>query len=108
MKHRIHLFVSALAVASAVLAFQPAAQAADIYGTIMFHGAPPPEINIVPLKNDPNCGPMHKEMPTTHFYVVGPKGGFGEVVVSLKGLQGKSTGAAAPPLAAARFCAQTC
>jgi plastocyanin len=41
---------------------------------------------------------MHKEMPTTHFYVVGPKGGFGDVVVSLKGIHGKSTGPEAKPL----------
>ena len=92
------MIIPALAAAGALLALLPAARAADIYGTITFHGTPPPEINIVPLKNDPNCGPMHKEMPTTHFYVVGPKGGFGDVVVSLKGVHGKSTGAAAKPL----------
>ena len=98
MKRHIRLVVSALAAASAVLVSLPAARAADIYGTITFHGTPPKEIDIVPLKNDPNCGPMHKEMPTTHFYVVGPKGGFGDVVVSLKGVHGKSTGPAAQPL----------
>jgi plastocyanin len=37
------------------------------------------------------------KMPTTHFYVVGPKGEFADVVVSLKGVTGKSTGASAPP-----------
>ena len=36
-------------------------------------------------------------MPTTHFYVVGPKGEFADVVVSLKGVTGKSTGASAAP-----------
>jgi plastocyanin len=35
--------------------------------------------------------------PTTHFYVVGPKGEFADVVVSLKGVTGKSTGASAAP-----------
>jgi hypothetical protein len=98
MKNRVQLMVPTLAAAGALVALLPAARAADIYGTITFKGTPPPEINIVPLKNDPNCGPMHKEMPTTHFYVVGPKGGFGDVVVSLKGLHGKSTGAEAKPL----------
>ncbi len=41
---------------------------------------------------------MYKTMPTTHFYVVGPKGGFGDVVVFLKGIHGKSTGPQAKPL----------
>lgn len=98
MRRRIYLSIAVLAAASALLALLPAARAADIYGTITLKGTPPPEIDIVPLKNDPNCGPMHKEMPTTHFYVVGPKNGFGDVVVSLKGVHGKSTGAEAKPL----------
>jgi plastocyanin len=98
MSSRISLSIPALAVTSALLAFPPCAPAADIYGTITFKGTPPPEINIVPLKNDPHCGPLHKEMPTTHFYRVGPNGGFGDVVVSLKGIQGHSTGAEAKPL----------
>lgn len=75
-----------------------AAAAADIYGTITYEGTPPPEINIVPLKNDPTCGPMYPKMPTTHFYEVGPQGGFGDVVVSLEGIHGKSTGPQASPL----------
>jgi hypothetical protein len=33
----------------------------------------------------------------THFYVAGPKGELGDVVVSLKGVSGKSTGATASP-----------
>jgi hypothetical protein len=55
-------------------------------------------VNIVPLKNDPNCGPLHQEMPTTHFYVLGPGGGLGDVVVALKGIRGKSAGSTASPL----------
>jgi hypothetical protein len=98
MKDRLGLFVPALVVAGAVVASAPAARAADIYGTLRFKGTPPPEINIVPLKNDPNCGAMHKTMPTTHFYVVGPNGGFGDVVVSINGSHGKSTGPEAKPL----------
>lgn len=52
--------------------------------------------------NDPTCGPLHKETPTTHFYVVGKNGEFGDVIVSLKdasgnNITGKSTGASAPP-----------
>lgn len=98
MKKRLYILVPALVAASALVALLPAARAADIYGTITFQGTPPPEINIVPLKDDPNCGPMYKKMPTTHFYVVGPNGGFGDVVVFLKGIQGKSTGPEAKPL----------
>jgi plastocyanin len=98
MRNRVLLVLSALAAASALLAVLPAARAADIYGTIMFKGTPPPELDILPLKSDPTCGPMHQEMPTTHFYLVGSKGGFGDVVVSLKGIHGKSTGAEAKPL----------
>jgi plastocyanin len=98
MKNRTSLFALALGAAGTLLASLAAARAADIYGTITFKGTPPPEINIVPLKNDPNCGPMHKTMPTTHFYKVGPKGGLADVVVALKGIQGKSTGPQAKPL----------
>ena len=85
-------------VVSALLAFLPAAVAADIYGTITFQGTPPAEIPITPLKNDPTCGPLHKQMPTTHFYRVGPQGGFADVVVSLAGVHGKSNGSEAKPL----------
>lgn len=95
---RLSLVVPALAATGALLTSLSATPAADICGTITFKGTPPPEINIVPLKNDPNCGPMHKEMPTTHFYEVGPNGGLAGVVVALKGDHGKSTGPEAKPL----------
>ncbi len=98
MKNRINSVAGALAVVSVFLVSLPAAQAADIYGTITYKGTPPPEIAIVPLKNDPTCGPLHRQMPTTHFYVVGPNGGLGDVVVSLKGVQGKYSGANTKPL----------
>jgi plastocyanin len=35
-------------------------------------------------------------MPTTQFYVVGPKGELADVIVSLQDMNGKSTGASAP------------
>jgi plastocyanin len=98
MKISIRSMVLAAAVAVALPAALSKAQAAYIYGTITFKGSPPPEIDITPLKNDPTCGPLHKEMPTTHFYVVAPAGGFGDVVVSLQGAPGQSTGAKAKPL----------
>jgi hypothetical protein len=98
MEHRLFMPLAALGVAGAFMVAAPSAHSADIYGTITFTGTPPPEINIVPLKNDPTCGPMHKEMPTTHFYVVGPHGGLADVVVALKGVHGTSTGPEAKPL----------
>ena len=86
-----------------VLAATSITRAADITGTITLIGTPPAEVPITPLMDDPNCGPLPKETPTTHFYVVGPNGEFGDVVVSLKNgdgsaITGKSTGAAAEPV----------
>jgi len=70
---------------------------ADIVGIITLKGTPPPEKEITPLMENPDCAKMHATMPTTHFYVVGAKGELADVVVSLKGVTGKSTGASAPP-----------
>jgi plastocyanin len=85
----------------ATLAFVPVARAADITGVITFKGTPPPEANYGPKMTEasPDCAAMYDpaKMPTTHFYVVGAKGEFADVVVSLKGVTGKSTGASAPP-----------
>jgi plastocyanin len=87
-------FILSLAVALTLL---QGVQAADITGVITLKGTPPAEIPITPLKDDPTCGPMYSSMPTTHFYVVGPKGELGDVVVYLKNVTGKSTGASAAP-----------
>jgi plastocyanin len=81
-----------------VLAATSISHAADITGTITLIGTPPAEVPITPLMNDPTCGPLHQETPTTHFYVVGSNGQFGDVIVSLKDaagqpITGKSTGA---------------
>jgi plastocyanin len=46
---------------------------------------------------NPDCAKMHATTPTTHFYVVGPNHELADVVVSLKGVTGKSTGASQPP-----------
>jgi plastocyanin len=74
------------------------ASAADIIGTITLQGTPPAEKEITPLMDNPDCAAMYNgKAPTTHFYVVGPKGEFADVVVSLKGVTGKSSGASAPP-----------
>ena len=72
--------------------------AADITGVITLKGTPPAEKEITPLMDNPDCAAMYNgKMPTTHFYVVGPNGEFADVVVSLKGVTGKSTGASVPP-----------
>jgi plastocyanin len=72
--------------------------AADITGVITLKGAPPAEVPITPIMDNPDCAAMYNgKVPTTHFYVVGPNGEFADVVVSLKGVTGKSTGASAPP-----------
>ena len=86
-----------------VLAATSISNAADITGTITLSGTPPAEVPITPVMSDPICGPTYKQAPTTHFYVVGPNGEFGDVIVSLKDasgneITGKSTGAGAPPV----------
>ncbi len=78
------------------LALGIAAKAGNITGEITFQGTPPPNVEIIPLENDPVCGALHKDKPFTHFYEVGPNGGLGDVVVALQ-VTGKSTGASAPP-----------
>ena len=82
----------------AALAVAPGARAADIIGTVTLNGTPPPEVPYTPLMNDPTCGAMYTTTPTTHFYVVGPNHELADVIVSLKGVTGKSTGASQPPV----------
>jgi len=89
---------TALFALAGLLAFLPRSEAADITGTITLKGTPPKEKDITPLKDDATCGPLHSTMPTTHFYVVGADGALADVVVSVQGVSGKSTGASAPPV----------
>lgn len=84
---------------AAILAAMPAARAADIVGIITFKGTPPAEKEITPIMDNADCAAIYNgKTPTTHFYVVGPKGELADVVVSLKDVTGKSTGATAPPV----------
>ncbi|MFO1477965.1 MAG: carboxypeptidase regulatory-like domain-containing protein [Verrucomicrobiota bacterium] len=83
-------------VAGLVLALP--AVAGEITGTVTLSGTPPAEKPIAPLKDDPTCGPLHSEMPTTHFFVVGPNKELADTIVMLKGVTGKSTGASAAPV----------
>jgi hypothetical protein len=84
-------------IAALAIGFASAALAGDVTGKITLNGAPPAEKEITPLKNDPNCGKLVSGMPTTTFYVVGEDGALAEAVVSIKGLEGQSKGASAPP-----------
>jgi hypothetical protein len=86
----------ALAIAFGVVTALQVATAGDISGSITLKGTPPPEKPITPLKDDPNCGKLHTDMPTTHHYIVGPKGELANVFITLKGISGKSTGPSAP------------
>src|SRR5471032_994586 len=84
---------------AAILAAMPVARAADIIGVITLKGTPPAEKEITPIMDNADCATMYNgKMPTTHFYVVSPKGELADVIVSLKGVAGKSTGATAPPV----------
>jgi plastocyanin len=89
--------ISSFFLLMATLAFLPVAPAADIIGVVTFNGTPPPEKEISPIMDNADCAASYKTAPTTHFYVVGPKGELADVVVSLKGVTGKSTGASAAP-----------
>jgi plastocyanin len=71
--------------------------AGDVTGVITFKGTPPAEKEITPLMENADCAAAYAKTPTTHFYVVGANGEFADVVVSLKGVSGKSTGASASP-----------
>jgi len=89
----------ALAIAVGLGTTLQVATAGDISGTITLKGTPPAEKPITPLKDDPNCGKLHTETPTTHHYVVGSKGELANAFITIKGpgIGGKS-GASAPPV----------
>lgn len=89
---------TALFALAGLLGLSSGAGAADITGTITLKGTAPAEKPITPLKDDATCGPLHSTMPTTHFYVVGANGALADVVISVQGISGKSTGASAPPV----------
>ena len=75
------------------------AGAGDITGTITLKGTPPAAKEITPIKDDPNCSAMYPgALPKTTFYVVGANGELADVIVSLQGVSGKSTGASAAPV----------
>jgi plastocyanin len=89
---------STLIMVSALAAALQVASAADINGIVTLKGTPPKEKEITPVMEDANCSKLHTTVPTTRFYVAGPKGELADVVVSVQGISGKSTGASAPPV----------
>jgi plastocyanin len=88
--------LSGLSLLVAALATVLPASAADITGVLTLKGTPPTENEITPLEEDPTCGSLHTDKPTTHFYVVSPKGEVADVVVSLN-ITGKSAGVDVKP-----------
>jgi plastocyanin len=88
---------SVIALIASIAAVQ-VASAGNIVGTVTLSGTPPAEKEIAPLKEDLTCGKLVQGMPTTRFFVVGANKGLADVVVMLKGISGKSTGASAPPV----------
>lgn len=93
MKKNIITSILGLALTSGI-----SVTAANVTGTVTLKGTAPKEKNITPLKEDPTCGKLHSDMPTTRFYVTGPNGGLADVVVSVEGVSGKSKGASAKPV----------
>ncbi len=74
-----------------------AAMAGDITGTITLEGtAPAPQENTF-LRDNADCSKLHPEPAKISFYTVGPKNELKDVVVTIKGVSGKSTGASAKP-----------
>jgi plastocyanin len=89
---------SILLLSLAVAALQLAG-AGDITGTITLKGTPPPEKELTPIRENPDCSAMYPgALPKTRFYVVGSGGELADVVVYLKGVPSASTGASAPPV----------
>jgi len=85
-----------LAVVAGFTAALQIAAAGNLTGKVTLSGTPPPEKVITPLKEDATCGKLVSGTPTTSFFLVGPNKELADVVVIVKGLEGKSTGAAAP------------
>jgi len=90
---------SLLLLALGLFAAAQIASAGDITGTITLKGTPPAAKEITPIKDDPNCAALYPgALPKTKFYVVGANGELADVIVSLKGISGQSTGASAAPV----------
>ena len=88
---------SVVIVAASLAAVLQVANAADITGKITLKGTPPPEREITDMAGNADCSKLHTAPVKTQHYVVVANGELANVVVSLKGLSGKSTGESATP-----------
>lgn len=87
------VFLSSVFCAAQVLC------AGDITGSITLKGTPPPERELSPIRDNPDCSAMYPgALPKTKFYVVGAGGELADVIVYLKGVPSASTGASAAPV----------
>jgi len=84
-------------IVPALAAGLQAAQAGDITGTITLNGTPP-EGQVIDMSSYPDCGKLNEKPLKREFYIVGPNHGLKDVVISIKNVTGKSTGASAAPL----------
>lgn len=72
--------------------------AGEITGKITLKGTPPKELENNDIKSNADCSKSHPGPVTTHHFVVGTGGELANVIVSLQGFSGKSTGASATPV----------
>jgi len=94
----LKLMKKSLLVLTSVCCALQLVSAGDLTGTITFKGTPPPERELAPIRDNPDCSAMYPgALPKTKFYVVGSGGELADVVVYLKGVPSASTGASAPP-----------
>src|SRR5882757_3177003 len=90
---------SLLLLSIGVFSVLQSAFAGDITGVISFKGTPPAERELTPIKEDSSCSVLYPgAAPSTKFFVISSGGGLADVVVTLKDVTGKSTGAAAAPV----------
>src|SRR6266446_2502610 len=87
----------ALIIAAGLATSLQLAYAGDISGKVTLKGAAPKEAVNNQITGDANCSKLHTGPVTTHHFVVGPAGELANVIVSLQGVTGKSTGPSAAP-----------
>jgi hypothetical protein len=90
---KLLLFLTIAALTAAL----PVAFAGDITGKITLKGTPPANPELKRLAEDVNCGKIVIEKVFMPLYVVGSGGELADVLVTIKDMSGKSTGASAEP-----------
>src|SRR5579862_4017558 len=85
-------------IVPALVAGLQAAVAGDLTGTITLSGTPPEAKVNEAIANNPQCAAMHSEPVKIEFYKVGANKELADVVVRIKNISAKSTGASAAPL----------